>query len=266
MTEESLFNLVALIGFAPLIVVSLRTEATTRAVMFALLGATAAGVSSTFIHHIESGWRADLGNALLATVASTLVLAAAISLFRPLMNRYLFLLVPYLFVLCCLGIALAGTSPISASYHATDISVPVHIGFSLATYAMLTLAAMAALGATLKERALKLRRSGSLASRLPAVADSESFLILLLTGAEVLLLAGLMTGSILSFDRAGVAFPLDHKTLLSVLAFLVIGALIILHRSVGMRGKLAARLVLIAWILLTLGYPGVKFVTELLLI
>lgn len=260
-----MFSLVALIGFAPLMVVSLRTDAVSRLVMFALLAATAAGVSSAFIHHIETGWRADLGNALLATVASTLVLAAAISLFRPLVNRYLFLLAPYLFVLCGLGILLAGTAPVSGSYRASDISVPVHIGFSLATYAMLTLAAMAALGATLKERALKLRRSGFAAARLPAVADSENFLILLLSGAEILLLAGLMTGAILSFDRAGVAFPLDHKTLLSVLAFLVIGLLIILHLRVGIRGKLAARLVLIAWILLTLGYPGVKFVTELLI-
>ena len=57
----------------------------------------------------------------------------------------------------------------------------------------------------------------------------------------------------------------DHKTILTVTAFLVIGGLLIAQRVSGVRGRLAARFVLLAYLLLTLGYPGVKFVTDILL-
>jgi ABC-type uncharacterized transport system permease subunit len=41
--------------------------------------------------------------------------------------------------------------------------------------------------------------------------------------------------------------------------------LLILHHYSGLRGRRAARLVLLAYLLLTLAYPGVKFVTDILL-
>ena len=56
----------------------------------------------------------------------------------------------------------------------------------------------------------------------------------------------------------------DHKSLLSILAFVVIGALLYAHRRTGVRGRRAASYVLLAYLLLTLAYPGVKFVTDVL--
>jgi ABC-type uncharacterized transport system permease subunit len=38
-----------------------------------------------------------------------------------------------------------------------------------------------------------------------------------------------------------------------------------LHYRSGLRGRRAARVVLVAYLLLTLAYPGVKFVTDVLL-
>jgi ABC-type uncharacterized transport system permease subunit len=52
---------------------------------------------------------------------------------------------------------------------------------------------------------------------------------------------------------------------LSVATFVVIGGLLIAHAATGVRGRRAARLVLLAFLLLTLGYPGVKFVTDILI-
>ena len=64
---------------------------------------------------------------------------------------------------------------------------------------------------------------------------------------------------------SGEFLALDHKTLLSFLAFGVIGLLLILHHRSGLRGRRATRLVLLAYLLLTLAYPGVKVVTDLLI-
>jgi ABC-type uncharacterized transport system permease subunit len=41
--------------------------------------------------------------------------------------------------------------------------------------------------------------------------------------------------------------------------------LLVAHYRSGMRGRRAARVVLLAYLLLTLGYPGVKFVTDVLM-
>ena len=57
----------------------------------------------------------------------------------------------------------------------------------------------------------------------------------------------------------------DHKTVLSLLAFAAIGVLLIMHHRTGLRGRRAARYVLMAYLLLTLAYPGVKFVTDVLI-
>jgi ABC-type uncharacterized transport system permease subunit len=52
---------------------------------------------------------------------------------------------------------------------------------------------------------------------------------------------------------------------LSLTAFVVILGLLLAHHISGLRGRSAARFVLLAYLLMTLGYPGVKFVTDILL-
>jgi ABC-type uncharacterized transport system permease subunit len=63
----------------------------------------------------------------------------------------------------------------------------------------------------------------------------------------------------------GGLLPFTHKTLFSLAAFVVIGALLIARNRRGIRGRQAARLALLAYLLLTLAYPGVKFVTDVVL-
>ena len=67
------------------------------------------------------------------------------------------------------------------------------------------------------------------------------------------------------YSETGPLLLLQHKTLLSLLAFGLIGLLLIGHRVCGVRGRMAARVVLVSYLLLTLAYPGVKFVTQVLL-
>jgi len=129
----------------------------------------------------------------------------------------------------------------------------------------LTLAAIAGLSVLLQERALKSKQPTRLTRSLPSVADSESLQIHLLAVSAVVLGIGLITGMAMEWLERGVLLVFDHKILLSLLSFAVICALLVAHYRTGMRGRRAARLVLLAYLLLTLGYPGVKFVTEVLL-
>ena len=79
------------------------------------------------------------------------------------------------------------------------------------------------------------------------------------------MLLGIVTGIAQAYVAGGSLFALDHKTLFALLAFIVIAALLALRRHSGLRGRAVARFALIAYLCLTMAYPGVKFVTDVLL-
>ena len=79
------------------------------------------------------------------------------------------------------------------------------------------------------------------------------------------MLVPIVTGMGAQYALDGSLVELNHKTILTGAAFLVIGALLLARRIWGMRGRRAARVVLIGYLLLTLAYPGVKFVTDVLI-
>ena len=143
--------------------------------------------------------------------------------------------------------------------------VGVHIGLSVLTYGLVTIAAVAALSAALQEGALKNKRPTALTRLLPSVADSEALVVRLLVMGETVLALGLATGMATQLGESGVFLVFDHKTILTITAFMVIGGLLAGQALSGVRGRLAARMVLVAYLLLTLGYPGVKFVTDVIM-
>ncbi|HEY4636208.1 MAG TPA: cytochrome c biogenesis protein CcsA, partial [Rhodospirillales bacterium] len=117
----------------------------------------------------------------------------------------------------------------------------------------------------LQDRALKLKRPTAMTRVLPSVADCEDLLVRLLVLGEIVLAIGLMTGMAVQMRETGHLLKFDHKTVLTVAAFAVIGGLLIAHFKTGLRGRMAARIVLLGYLLLTLGYPGVKFVTDVMM-
>jgi len=126
-------------------------------------------------------------------------------------------------------------------------------------------AAVAGVTAFLQDRTLKSKRPTRLSAALPSLLAAEAVELRLLTIGAVVLACGLATGMALEFFATGRVLVLDHKTVFSLLTFAVILALLAARRVSGVRGRGAARLVLAAYLLLTLAYPGVKFVTDVLL-
>jgi ABC-type uncharacterized transport system permease subunit len=130
---------------------------------------------------------------------------------------------------------------------------------------LVTIAAVAALAAFLQDRALKAKRPTKLTHTLPSVADCERIAATLLGWGEGILGLGLISGMAALYREKGHLLAFDHKTVLSFMAFLVIGALLFAQHKTGLRGRKAARLGLLAYLLLTLGYLGVKVVTGVIL-
>jgi ABC-type uncharacterized transport system permease subunit len=127
------------------------------------------------------------------------------------------------------------------------------------------LAAVAGLGVFLQERALRFKRPTEFTRRLPSVAMGESLLVRLLMASGTVLGLALVSGITVSQLVQGRFIVLDHKTLLSLATFLAISVLVVMHYRGGLSGRRAARYVLFAYLLLTLAYPGVKFVTDVLI-
>ena len=95
--------------------------------------------------------------------------------------------------------------------------------------------------------------------------DSEALELQMLRAAESVLGLGILTGMATLYFETGRVMVFDHKTLFSLLAFGIIAVLLVMRTRTGVRGRQAARFVLLAYLFLTLGYPGVKFVTDVLM-
>jgi len=234
-------------------------------IFWALLAVALAGPVAWAAVQLAGRWQTGFSTSLWLTIAVSIVLFAAIAVMNRAAWRLAPLLLPYLLGLGILAMIWQNAAGRPLSGAAAEGWLIAHIVVSELTYALITLGAIAGLAVLLQERALKAKRPTAISRRLPAVAEAERLQVGLLAAGEAVLGVGLVTGIATLYSASGALFKLDHKTVLAVVAFVVIGALLALHFRAGMRGRRAARLILIAYLIITLAYPGVKFVTDVLM-
>lgn len=230
-----------------------------------VLAVALAGTGAVAWVDFASGWRAGLAPALWLTVVATLLLYGAGSVICPALSRLGALLGPYLVILAILATVWSHASGTVERAGAGTAWLDLHIAVSVATYALFTLAAVAGAAVFFQERAMKARRPSRLTAVLPAVADGESVQRTLMVMAAVVLGLGLASGIVIEYRATGHFVVLSHKVVFSIAAFAVIVGLIAVDRVSGLAGRRASRLLLLAYLFLTLAYPGVKFVSEILL-
>ncbi|CCQ73806.1 inner membrane protein YpjD [Magnetospira sp. QH-2] len=265
MSQNLLIAIAALVSLVPLGITGRGQSSVSTPQLWSALIVALVGTTAWVVVHLSGNWTGDLSTTLWVTVCASLWLYGFLAIFLDEIWKLRFLLSPYFLVMALIATVWLGLGAKPLTGTAPAGWVQAHIIVSVLTYALVTIAAIAALGAFLQEQALKRKRPTTLTRNLPSVADCESIEVKLLLAGELVLALGLMTGIGTLYAGSGSLFSLDHKSLLSITAFLVIGGLLIAHYRTGVRGRAAARLVLVAYLLLTLGYPGVKFVTDVLL-
>lgn len=259
-----LLNLSALLALIPASALSLRRPRGRDGLFWMLLAVAVAGPAVAAVDALVHGWLSSLSVALWLSIVASLVMFLVICAVTRDGWRLTPLLLPYLLLvgLAAVLASLVAHSPLAAS---TESWIEIHVLVSVATYGLLTNAAIAGLAVFLQERALKRRQPGALTSSLPAVADAERLQMQLLAASGLILGIGVLTGVASQFAETGALLKFNHKTIFALTAFLVIVALLVAYQRTGLRGRRAARLILLAYLLLTLAYPGVKFVTDVLL-
>ncbi len=266
MANSLILSLAALIALIPAAVLPLRRAATGPDLLFwAGVGVAVAGPGAYCLVLLGGGWPTGLAAALWVSIAVSMVIFAVLSLTSREGWRLRPLLLPYLILLGSIAAVWGRVPAQTALAAAPDAWLGLHIVVSIATYGLCTLAAVAAAAAFLQERALKNKQPTALSRVLPSISDASLLEVRLLAISEVVLAIGIATGMARDYLSSGQLLHFDHKTLLALLAFAVIGALLVLHYRSGLRGQRAARLVLLAYLLLTLAYPGVKFVTDVVI-
>jgi len=183
------------------------------------------------------------------------VLACIISIERQ--NRVLGAI---LLASAALGAAVTGTGRTYAETTAAGWQLTAHILLSMGAAALLFAAAATALLLVFLDRRLRTRRIAHLPSVLPPLDALEKVMFRLIGTGFMLLTLSLFTGFV--FVTNLFAQHLFQKTVLSLIAWIIFGVLLIGRIRFGWRGRSAVGWTLSGFGMLALAYFGAKFVLE----
>ena len=145
-----------------------------------------------------------------------------------------------------------------------------HIAVAILAYSTLTIAAFHAVLMALQLSRLHMPVAqagwlGNAIDQLPALLTMEKLLFRLIWIGFVLLSLTVLSGIVFSEQLFGQALKWDHKTLFTLLSWMLFAALLAGRRWRGWRGKTALRFTLAGFATLVLAYVGSHFVLEVVL-
>ncbi|HIQ14566.1 MAG TPA: phosphohydrolase, partial [Leucothrix sp.] len=139
----------------------------------------------------------------------------------------------------------------------------LHVLLSLLAYSLLLLASFQALLLSYQDMRLHTHQISGLMRALPSLEDMEHLLFRFITIGVVLLTFSLISGFIYLDDLF--AQRVAHKTILSLVAWVVFTILLFGRWKYGWRGRKAVRWNLAGFIILMLAFFGSKFIQEFIL-
>lgn len=192
------------------------------------------------------GWQSALLLALLSQVTTLRPLRTAI------------------YPLAAAGAMLAALLPVQPGGSGPhDWRIALHAALSIFAAGLLTLAAAQAIALDLLDRLLHKPEQLARVLRMPPMQASEDWLFQLIGAGFFVLSLALLSG--LFFVDDLFAQHLVHKTVLSIVAWLIFAALLLGRYRWGWRGKRAVRWALSGYGALLLAYFGSKLVLEQIL-
>lgn len=141
-----------------------------------------------------------------------------------------------------------------------DWQLCLHAWLALLAYATLSIAALLAIMLWTQDYTLRNRHLYRWLTALPPLTELEILLFRTIMAGFILLTFTLITG--LAFIDDFLSQQLVSKTILSILSWVIFGALLLGRRRSGWRGRKAARLTLTAMALLIMAYFGSQWFFE----
>ena len=142
-------------------------------------------------------------------------------------------------------------------------ALTTHVILAVVAYSLIAIGAVMALVLIWVDRRLHRHQALQALTKLPSVEALETTMFQAITAGFALLTLTLFSGFI--FVENLFAQHLIHKTILSCLSWLLLAIVLVQHRRLGWRGKIAAKWVVSGFGALGLAYFGSKFVLESIL-
>ncbi|MFM2036506.1 MAG: hypothetical protein RL459_1771 [Pseudomonadota bacterium] len=207
----------------------------------------------------DLGHRFGFAPALSMTAwLSTAVYAIEIRVYPRLQGRWI------LGVLAAVAVVLAWLFPGTPLHNRASLWLPVHLSLGVASYGLFGVAVIHAWLMTRAEESIRHATEPHLGLPLLTL---ERLTFRFVTAGFVLLSATLMSAWLFGGSLYGgsTSWKWDHKTIFSVLSWLVFAILLLGRARLGWRGKRAVRVLYVGAGLLLLAYVGSRFVLEVLL-
>ncbi len=195
------------------------------------------------------------------TLSSYVMWFISLLLFITTINRKIESLAVIILPITMLSIALSTTIGTSSDKIINMHSgLGIHILISLLAYSVLMLASFQSLLLHTQNKHLHNRQNNNFIRTLPSLEDMEHFLFRLISIGVILLTVSLISGFyyLENLFDSNVA----HKTILSIISWVIFTALLLGRWKYGWRGKTAVRWTLSGFIVLALAFFGSKFIQE----
>ncbi len=134
---------------------------------------------------------------------------------------------------------------------------------SVIAYSLIMLSALQAIALAYQDHAIRSHHPGGFIRFLPPMHDMETLLFQMLGFGFIFLTTALISGFFFMEDLF--AQHLVHKTILSMIGWVILATLLFGRFKFGWRGKLAIRWTLTAFIFIMLAYFGSKLVLEFII-
>lgn len=139
----------------------------------------------------------------------------------------------------------------------------VHVLSSIIAFSLLNIAALQAILLAVQDQQLRNHNPQRLILALPPLQAMETLLFQMIATGLAFLTIALISGFVFIDDLF--AQHLVHKTVLSIIAWIIFSGLLVGRIRYGWRGSIAIQWTLIGFVLLLMAYFGSKLVLELIL-
>lgn len=246
-------------GYIFLAVAKLKQPNKTWLLCFSLAAITAHSIGLMQMVFLPTGYQLGFFIAISLLACAVNIIISISSLRLPIINLLLF---SFPFSAFAVIATLASHSPLTPS-HSISLGLLGHITLSFLAYALLTISALQATFLAWQDRQLRVKHSAGRVRLLPPLQTMETLLFNVIWAGQITLTASILSGFI--FLQNLFSQSLVHKTVLSIVAWVIYSILLFGRHQQGWRGNNAIRWALAGFCVLMLAYFGSKLVIELIL-
>ncbi len=207
----------------------------------------------------EAGYNLGFFIALSLITCIINLLVAISGLRLPIRNLFVFL---FPFSAIAVAASILTESPLTPA-EAISPGLFSHITLSVLAYALLTISALHAMILAWQNHQLRSKHMTGRVRLLPPLQTMETLLFDIIWAGQITLTLSILSGFIFLEDMF--AQSLVHKTILSLLAWVIYSVLLFGRHQQGWRGPVAIRWTLAGFCTLMLAYFGSKLVIEIVL-